>query len=118
MAADDFATAPSEVVELPPAFNNIITTTESEKKEFLNLSVTPIRVYRLKFNAQSTAVKDAILAHHDARYGGYDDFTWTSVPDHVNSGANLQGRWIDGSIRFIPIGYKLWNISIDFEKST
>ena len=97
MAAGNFTVAPSEVVELPPNYNNIITPTESMKKEFLNLSTTPIRVYRLKFNAKSTTVKDAILAHYDSAYGGYDDFSWTSVPAHVNSGANITGRWIDGS---------------------
>ena len=118
MAAANFTIAPSEVVELSPVFNNIITPTESMKKEFLNLAATPVRRYRLKFNTKSTAVKDAILAHHDSAYGGYDDFSWTSVPAHVNSGANLTGRWVDGSMQFTPVGYKLWNISIDFEKST
>ena len=118
MAAANFATAPSEVVELSPDYNNIITPTESMKKEFLNLSTTPIRRYRLKFNSKTTAVKDAILAHYDSAYGGYDDFTWTSVPAHVNSGGNITGRWVDGSMQFTPIGYKLWNISIEFEKST
>jgi len=117
MAADDFSTAPSEVIEDAPIFNNIITETESEKKEYLNLSTTSVRRYTIKFNAQTTTVKDAILAHYNARYGGYDSFAWTSVPAHVNSGSNLTGRWIDGSIKFTPVGYKLWNISIRFEKA-
>lgn len=117
MAADDFSVAPSEVVESAPIFNNITTESESMKKEFLNISATSIQKYTLKFNAKTTAVKDSILAHYNARYGGYDSFLWTSVPAHVNSGSNITGRWIDGSITFTPVGYKLWNVSIMFEKS-
>jgi len=117
MAADDFSTAPSEVVEVAPSFHNVITESESMKKEFMNLSTTSIQQYQLKFNAKTTAVKDAILLHYNGRYGGYDEFIWTSVPAHVNSGSNLTGRWVTGSIKFTPIGYKLWNITIIFEKS-
>ena len=115
----DFTTLPSEVIEVSPEYHNIITQTESMKKEFLNLAATPVRKYRLKFNAQTTAVKDAILAHYDGQTGGLTAFSWTAaaVPAHVNSGAAMTGRWVDGSIQFAGIGYKRWNISIEFEKS-
>ena len=117
MAADDFTTATSEVVEISPDFHNVVTPSESMKKEYLNLSTTSLKRYDIKFNAQTTAVKDVILAHYNARYGGYDSFIWTSVPSYVNSGANLTGRWVDKSIKFTPIGYKRWNITIQFEVS-
>ena len=115
----DFTTLPSEVIEVAPDYHNIITQTESMKKEFLNLAATPVRRYRLKFNAQTTTVKDAILAHYDAQYGGYTSFSWATaaVPAHVNGGAAMTGRWIDGSLQFTGIGYKMWNISMEFEKS-
>jgi len=122
MAASDFSLAnigatPSEVVELDPIFNNVITESESMKKEFLNLSTTSVDRYQIKFNAQLTAIKDAILTHYKARYSGYGSFAWTMVPAQVNSGAALTGRWVDGSLKFTPIGYKRWNISIVFEKA-
>ena len=115
----DFAILPSEVIEEPPNYHNIITQTESMKKEYINLAATPVRKYRLKFNARTTAIKDAILAHYDTQKGGYVAFRWAAaaVPAHVNSGAAMTGRWIDGSLQFTGVGYKLWNISIGFEKS-
>ena len=115
----DFTVLPSEVIEVAPDYHNIITLTESMKKEFLNLAATPIRRYRLKFNAKTTAVKDAILAHYDGQTGGHTAFSWTAaaVPAHVNSGAAMTGRWIDKSIQSTGVGYKLWNINIEFEKS-
>jgi len=117
MAADDFTIAPSEVVEIVPVFNNVVTDSESMKQEYLNLSTTSIQRYKIKFNAKTTAEKDAVLAHYNGRYAGYDEFIWTSVPAYVNSGANLTGRWVTGSLQFTPIGYKRWNISITFQKS-
>ena len=114
----NFTIAPSEVVESSPIFNNIITEMESMKKEFLNLSTTSLKRYTIKFNAKTTAVKDSILLDYNGRYGGHEEFIWASVPAHVNSGANLTGRWIDNSIKFTPVGYKMWNINIQFEVST
>ena len=124
MAASDFSVTnigatPSEVVESAPIFHNILTESESMKKEYLNISITSIQRYTIKFNAKTTAIKDVILAHYNARYGGYGSFSWAAdmVPAHVNGGSALTGRWVDGSITFTPVGYKLWNISIQFEKS-
>ena len=113
----DFTTAPSEVVELSPIFNNVITDSESMKQEYLNISTTSVQQYKIKFNVVTTAVKDAILAHYNGRYGGYDPFAWKSVPAYVNSGADITGRWVGGSLQFTPIGYKRWNVSVIFQKS-
>ena len=122
MAASDFSlanigTTPSEVVELEPTFNNVATPSESMKKEYLNLSATSVDRYQIKFNSQTTAIKTAILAHYKARYSGYGSFLWNMVPAYVNGGANLTGRWVPGSLKNTPIGYKRWNISIVFEKA-
>lgn len=117
MAADDFSLVPSEVIELTPIFNNVITESESMKKEFLNLSTTALRQYQLTFNVLTTANKDVLLAHYNARYGGYDEFTWTSVPSYIESGTNITGRWVDGSLQITPVGNKYWKCSITMEKS-
>lgn len=118
MAADDFSLSPNFVTELDPIYNNVITESESMKKEFLNLSTTALQRYELKFSALTTANKDVLIGHYKARYGGYDSFIWTSVPAYIESGSNITGRWVDGSLQITPIGYKRWTCSITMEKST
>jgi len=114
----DFTLIPSEVIELDPIYNNVITESESMKKEFLNLSATPLQRYQLKFKALSTTDKDTLLTHYKGRYGGYDAFTWTSVPSYIESGVNINGRWVDGSLKISPVGNTHWVCSITIEKST
>ena len=46
-AGSDFSLVPSEVIELEPTYNNVITQSESMKKEFLNLSATPLLQYKI-----------------------------------------------------------------------
>jgi len=116
MAADDFTLEPNVVTELEPIYNTISTDSESMKKEYLNLSTTPVEQYELKFKALSTANKDTLIAHYKARYGGYDSFAWTSVPAYIGSGSNITGRWIPGSLKISPIGNSLFTCSINFEK--
>ena len=115
-AGSDFTLAPSEVIELDPIYNNVITQSESMKKEFLNLSATPLLQYKLKFNVLTTANKNIVLAHYKDQSGGYYKFAWKSVPAYIGSGANITGRWVDGSLSFTPIGSKRWTTSIIFEK--
>ena len=118
MAGEAFTLAPSEVIELEPIYNNVITPSESMKKEFFNLSATALQRYHIKFNVLTTANKDILLAHFKAQSGGYYPFSWTSVPAYIESGANITGRWVDGSLSITPIGYKRWNCSVIMEKST
>ena len=114
----DFTLVPNEVIELDPIFNNVITESESMKKEFLNLSTTALQRYQLKFKALTTANKDVLLDHYKARYGGDDEFKWTSVPAYIESGADITGRWVDGSLSISPVAGKYWVCSITMEKST
>ncbi len=118
MAADDFATTPHEVVEENPIYNNVITPSESMKKEYLNLSATALQRYRLTFKNCTTAEKDAIVSHYQGRYGGYDSFIWTAVPAYIESGANITGRWVDGSLKIMPVANGVWNVQLTMEKST
>jgi len=117
-AGEDFTMAPSEVVELEPEYNNIITPTESMKKEYLNLSATALQKYKITFNVLTTANKDTLLTHFKANYGEFHSFTWKSVPSYIESGANITGRWVTGSLSITPIGYKRWTCSVIIEKGT
>jgi hypothetical protein len=114
----NFTMAPNEVVESEPIYNNVITQSESMKKEFLNLAATPIKRYTLHFDVLTTAEKDAFLTHWNATgLGGYASFSWTSVPAHVNGGVNLTGRWVEGSLSITGVSHNYWKIQVTFEKA-
>ena len=115
-AGGNFSLVPNEVIEIEPTYNNVITQSESMKKEFLNLSSTPLLQYKIKFSALTTANKDVLLAHYKDQSGGYYEFSWTSVPSYINSGANISGRWVDGSLSISAVAGKYWACGITFEK--
>jgi len=117
MAADDFAITPSWVTPAGPVYNNVISPSESQKKEYLNLSVTPVEEFALIFTLVSTTIRDQIKAHYNGRYGGYDKFQWQTVPSPiVASSSTMDGRWIDGSYKENYTGPAGWNIEVGFEK--
>ncbi len=116
-AGGDFTLVPQLVTELEPSYNNAITDMESMKKEYLNISSTPILRYRLNFKALTTANKDTLLGHYKDQYGGYHSFTWKSVPSYIGSGANITGRWVEGSLNFSTVGNNHWTAEITFEKA-
>ena len=117
-AGSDFTLVPSEVVELEPDYHNVITESESMKKEFLNMSATATQRYRMKFNAMTTANKNTLLTHFKDQSGGYYKFIWKSVPAYIEAGGNITGRWVRGSLSITPIGYKMWQVSVTMEKDT
>ena len=55
MAADDFTITPSWVDVHCPEFHNIITQSESMKKDYQNLSTTSVQRFTLKFLGLSDA---------------------------------------------------------------
>jgi len=114
--AANFTVTPT-VVEHDLRDHNIIETqAEDMKKEYYKLSNTPTVRYRLVFNAISTTVMNSILDHYSSCYGGYDNFTWTSVPSYIESGSNLTGRWVEKSLSIAPARMARWNVEILFEK--
>ena len=115
-AGDPFTMDPQEVIELEPTYNNVITESESMKKEYLNLSATPIRRYRLLFKGLSNTDRETLLTHFEDQSGGYYQFTWQSVPSYINGGSNITGRWVDGSFRSNPVGPVIWDCEVTFEK--
>jgi hypothetical protein len=115
-AGDAFSVVPNRVVPDAPVFFNIETASESMKKEFYNLSSTPVERFLLVFNALSAADKTTLLNHYRDQYGGYHDFVWSSVPSYISSGANITGRWVGGSLEMQPAGHNLWACQVRFEK--
>lgn len=115
-AGSDFTSTPYIAVPVEPQYHNIITPSESMKKEYLNVSATPIKQWDLQFKALTSTEMNTILTHYEDQSGGYYEFKWTSVPLYVNSGADITGHWVDGSLRISQNSNK-WNVNIRFEKS-
>lgn len=114
-AQDPFTLVPQEVVTKEPVYNNEESQTESMKKEYFNLSSTPTEQWVLSFKALSNTDRDTLLTHFNDQLGGYYSFSWQSVPFYVNSGSNITGRWVKGSLSMAVIGNR-WNCSVTFEK--
>ena len=119
MAAGDAFTSltPNFVTPINPDYHNKITPSESMKKEYLNMAATPVEQWRLKFSALSSANMNTLLTHVKDQSDGYYEFSWQTVPSHVNGGANITGHWVQGSLSITPSGTLWWTVEITFEKS-
>lgn len=115
MAASDFTLKPVWVKPVKREFHNIETKTESFKKHRMNISSLPTKIWKLKFEGMSDADYATLLAHYDARLGGYGSFSWQSVPSYIDSGTNKTGHWVDGSLKPDPAA-KFWDVEIQFEE--
>jgi len=113
-AGENFTLKPYLVITSPPSYYNIITQSESAKKEYMNIASTPIQFYTLYFILTNTN-RDILLNHYKDNYGGYHNFLWASVPEYINSGANITGRWVDNSLSMNSTGGNHWQISVVFE---
>ena len=114
-AGSPFTMKVNSVEIMEPAYHNVITTSESMKKEYMNVSSAAIQRFKLSLQLV-TSEKDTLLAHFNDQYGGYHSFSWTSVPSHINSGVSMTGRWVDGSLS-LPIRAGLvWLCQVEFEK--
>jgi len=100
---------------MAPEYNNVTSQTESMKKEYYNISATAVETYQLEFKALSDTDRDTILTHYKDQSGGYHNFSWQSVPSYIGSGANITGRWIEGSLK-MSINSNRWKVSLSFEK--
>ena len=115
-AGSAFTLTSSEAITLEPEYHNVITQSESMKKDYQNISTTPTRKYKLNFKALTNTDRDVLLTHYDDQYGGYHSFSWQSVPSYIGGGANITGRWVKGSLSMTVISNK-WKCSIVFEKN-
>ena len=122
MAADDFTLVPTWVMPLAPEFHNIITQSESMKKNYQNLSSDGLMKYKLVFEKLGDTNFWLLHNHYYDRLGGYDSFLWKSVPawidtdqDDLVDGTDMTGRWVEGSFQFQPES-RSWSAEIVFEK--
>ena len=114
----NFTLTPNLVETLSPIYNNVITQSESMKKEFLNLSATPVERYKLVFTMLLTTDWDILVAHWKDNSAGYYPFSWQSVPSYIGGGANISGRWVPDSLSMgSVINGTCWNATVTFEKS-
>jgi len=116
-AGGNFTLVPNVVITIEPDYYNIITQSESAKKEYMNIASTPTERWELQFIALTNANRDTLLVHYKENYGGYHSFSWQSVPSYIGSGANMTGRWIKGSLSMAPISNSYWRCTIIFEKA-
>jgi len=119
----DFTLVPKWVEPFEPEFHNIVTPSESMKKNYQNISVSGIYKFKLIFKGLSDTNFWTLYNHFAANKGGYASFSWTSVPSYIDTdqsgtgdGANLTGRWIEGSFKFNPKATS-WDAEIAFEKA-
>jgi len=122
MAADDFTLIPTWVIPFAPEFHNIITQSESMKKNYQNLSSNPVMKFKLIFEKLGDTNFWTLHNHYYGRYGGYDSFSWQSVPSYIDTnqdgtpdGTDMTGRWVEGSFQFQPES-RSWSAEIVFEK--
>jgi hypothetical protein len=116
-AGDNFSLKPNVVEPQEPAYNNIATQSESMKKEYLNLAATPEEKFLLRFKALTSTNMSILLTHFKDNSGGFYPFSWTSVPSYINSGSDMTGRWVQGSLKITPNGNRYWQCEVMFEKS-
>ena len=115
-AGSAFSLVPNEALTAEPEYHNVVTPAESMKKEYINISSTPVEKFTLNFNALTSAERDTLITHYNDQYGEYHSFSWQSVPSYIGSGANITGRWVDGSLKMTPASKTYWRCSIKFEK--
>jgi len=121
--AANFTTVPTIVIPETPEYSTIITESEGMDKQYQLLSTTPTQRYRLIFKAIANTLFVTIQAHYHSCYGQYDNFSWTSVPSYIDTdlsgtadGTNMTGRWVQGSLKFTPLGALKCNVELIFEK--
>lgn len=114
-AGSPFTVVPNLVVPHDPEYNNIQTQTESMKKEYFNISGTALEKWDLLFKINTSDEMNTILTHYKDQSAGYHNFSWQSVPDYVNSGTNITGRWVPRSLKITPVSNK-WKVELTFEK--
>lgn len=115
-AGDAFTVAPDVVITLEPVYNNVLTPTESMKKERFNISATPVERYQLEFKVNTDTERDAILTHFKDQSGDYFPFSWQSVPSYIGGGSNITGNWVGGSLQMTQNSNR-WKITVNFEKA-
>lgn len=118
----DFQLLPTWVEPLEPEYNNLITPTDSMKKEYMNVSTNATEKYKLKFEGLSDANFKTLFDHYKGQYSGYASFAWKSayIPAYLKTllgigASDLTGRWVEGTFKFSPDPHS-WTAEVVFEK--
>ena len=123
MAGANFTLIPTWVYPEELEWNTLVTQSESMKKQYQSLSDTPGQKYRLVFTGLSDANRGVLLNHIYQCKGGFDSFSWQSVPSYIDTdldgtpdGSNMTGRWVEKSYDQTP-RENAWDCEIIFEKA-
>ena len=124
MAGANFSgVTPNWMTPLEPEFYTIISSAESQKKNYMNISgSTPVMKYKCTWDAMTDAKFWTLYNHFFANKGGYDYFLFHCVPSYIDTdqsgtgdGADMTGRWVEGTFKF-QLEPKSWKAEIVFEK--
>ena len=121
----NFTLIPTRVIPLTPKWNTLITQSEGMKKQYQSLTDTPEEKFLLIFVKMSDANYLTLLDHYNDCQGGYDSFSWQSVPSYIDTnrdgaadGSNMTGRWEENSLsRPVINAYDVGDIEIIFVKA-
>jgi len=118
----DFQLMPTWVDPLEPEYHNVITPTESMKKEYMNISTNATEKFKLKFEGLSDANFKILFDHYKGQYSGYAVFDWKNayIPGYLKTllgitSGDLTGRWVEKSFKFSPKAHS-WTAEVVFEK--
>jgi len=118
----DFSLMPTWVDPLEPEYNNVITPTESMKKEYMNISTNATEKFKLKFEGLSDANFKTLFDHYKGQYSGYASFAWKNayIPSYILTllgltTEDLTGRWVGKTFKFSPQAHS-WTAEVVFEK--
>ena len=119
----NFELIPTWVTPEAPEYHNVITESESMKKDYQNLSTTPVEVFVLEFTGLSDANFKILYDHYYSEYGGYAEFNWLNakIPGYLKvllgiTDGNLTGRWVKDSFSFTLKPHS-WDAKIKFERA-
>ena len=83
----------------------------------------PEQQFRLYFRGLTDSQFMSLVAHYHSCCGGYDSFSWTSVPSYIDTdldgnadGSNMTGRWVEDSMSEPVINANSVDVDVVFEK--
>lgn len=119
----DFQLLPTWVHPVEPEYHNIVTPSESMKKEYMNISASAVEKFKLVFEGMSDANFKTLRDHFNTSYGEYDLFDWKNayIPAYILTllgltTEDISGRWIKGSFR-AKVKPNSWDAEVTFEQA-
>jgi len=115
---------PTWVYPQAPEFHNIVTESESQKKNYINLSgSTPALRWKLIWKNLSDTKFWTLHKHYYDQRSGVTAFAWKDVPSYIDTdmdgtvdGSDVTVRYMNGSFSFTP-NAKSWDAEVMVEKN-